>query len=71
MKRNEGESFEAYKARRKESNRAVKALKRGVVFHDSAIYGTYTNPGKQSAKTAHKAQKALRRSTSKQLKKQP
>lgn len=50
MQRNEGESFEAYKARRAEGNSAVKALKRGVLFHDSAIYGTYTNPEKQAIK---------------------
>lgn len=50
MQRNENESFEDYKARRAESNRAVKALKRGVVFHDSAIYGTYVNAEKQAAK---------------------
>lgn len=68
--RNENESFEDYKQRRAESNRAVKALKRGVLFHDSAIYGTYVDVEKQAAKAAHKAQKALRRSTSNQLKQQ-
>lgn len=50
MQRNENESFEDYKARRAEANSAVKALKRGVVFHESAIYGTYVNAEKQAAK---------------------
>lgn len=55
MQRNDGESFEEYRDRREASNRAVKALKRGVMFHDSAIYGTYVDVEKQAAKYARKA----------------
>jgi hypothetical protein len=61
MQRNENESFEDYKIRRAAANEAVKALKRGVLFHDSYVYGTYTNPKKRAGKEARKISKAIRK----------
>lgn len=58
MQRNENESFSDYKARRAASNKAVKALKRGVVFHDSSYEGTYVNKEKQAIKAERAARKA-------------
>lgn len=54
LARGEGESFEAYKIRRKAMNAAVKALKRGKLFHDSYYDDTYVNKEKQALKAARK-----------------
>jgi hypothetical protein len=61
LARGEGESFEAYRTRRALANEAVKALKRGVLVHDSYVYGTYTNPQKRAEKEARKISKAIRK----------
>lgn len=53
--RNEGESFEAYKARRKEMKAVEKAVRQGTLFHDSYNIGTYYNPEKRAEQAARKA----------------
>lgn len=60
MQRNENESFEDYKIRRAASNKAVKALKRGVVFHDSSYKGTYVNKKKRELKAQRAAKKVVK-----------
>ena len=62
--RNENESFEAYRQRRAASNKAVKALKRGMLFHDSGYYGTYVNKEKRAKKAERAARKARRKQQS-------
>lgn len=57
--RGDGESFEAYRQRRAAANKVVKALKRGVLFHDSSYEGTYYNPEKRAMKAQRKQQKVL------------
>lgn len=64
MQRNENESFEDYKIRRAAANKVVKALKRGVVFHDSMYEGTYRNPEKRAMKAERAARKAQRKQQS-------
>jgi hypothetical protein len=61
MQRKENESYEEYKIRRAAANKAVKALKRGVVFHDSRYEGTYINPEKRALKAQRAARKAQRK----------
>jgi hypothetical protein len=60
MQRNENESFTDYKIRRAGSNKAIKAIKRGVVFHDSSYEGTYVNKEKRAIKAERAARKAKR-----------
>lgn len=64
MQRNENESFENYKIRRAAANKAVKALKRGVLFHDSMSQGTYINWEKRELKAQRAARKAQRKQQS-------
>jgi hypothetical protein len=61
LARGDGESFEAYKERRTAANKAVKALKRGVMFHDSRYEGTYTNPEKRALKAQRATRKTQRK----------
>jgi hypothetical protein len=61
VQRNENESFEDYKVRRAAANKAVKALKRGVPFHNSAEQGTYINWDKRELKAQRAAKQAQRK----------
>jgi hypothetical protein len=47
MKRNEGESFDAYKARRKDENKFMRWYGNCRLFHDSKKDGTYINKEKE------------------------
>jgi hypothetical protein len=59
--RHPDESFVDYKARRTLANKAVKALKKGVLVWDAGYAGTYVNKEKQAAKAARAARKAQRK----------
>jgi galactokinase len=61
LTRGDGETFAEYKARRAAANKAVKALKRGVLFHDSNELGTFINWDKQRLKAQRAARKAQRK----------
>jgi siroheme synthase (precorrin-2 oxidase/ferrochelatase) len=61
LERGIDEDFEAYKARRKESTKAVKALKRGKEFWDSSYAGTFVNHEKRELKKQRAAKRAAKR----------
>lgn len=61
LARGDGESHEAYCQRRAAANKTVKALKRGVLFHDSLRQGTWINWEKRELKEQRAARKAAKK----------